>query len=216
MSIIAESFISQSSFSEAEVQEAIGSAKKVRKLGSNGFDGPIAAWARDRARLFEETIIPRHVYVVELPKNRKHRLAWIYHEGFDKSNKPFCQHEIACDCSGVIEEIDTPEEAGVVMRDCPGMGPALAQQATAVNRALQIDDILQYALKYHKETPMDEQSDLVKEFVGSSLVHLLKNDFEYPRSWIANVESGWTMTHLASSGLPNSYKNKIFCRLKHH
>jgi hypothetical protein len=198
---LAESFRKYPQFSNSEVAETIGNSKSVRKLGPNEFSGPVSSWAKDRERIYGETIVPRHVYVIDLPKGQKHRVAWVYHEGFTPDNMPFCQHEIACDCSGEIEELYSPEEKEAVIEECPGLMPALELQALAVNKALQIDDILQHALKFHKETPMDEQPELIQAFVGASLFHLLKNDYLYPRSWIANVESGWTMTALASKVL---------------
>jgi hypothetical protein len=198
---LSESFIDYPMFDETEVREVVGTAKKVRKLGNSEFQGPVAAWANDRMRVFGETIIARHVYVVGLPKGKEHRVAWVYHEGFTERSEPFCMHHVACDCSGDIEKADTPEEKQEIVRQCPGLQPALEHQASAVNTALGIEDILYYELKYYPKAPMEAQNDIVQEFVGASLLHLLENDYEYPRSWIANVESGYTLPNLAAKVL---------------
>jgi hypothetical protein len=195
---IAEGFVNAPMYSTDEVAETIGVSKKVRKLESNEFSGPVAAWANDRARVFGETIIPRHMYIVELPKGRKHMVAWIFHEGFTERNEPFCMHHIACDCSGDIERTQDLEEKQEIIRDCPGLQPALEYQARAVNSALRIEEMLYYNLGYYPKASMEEQKDAVQDFVGASILHLLKIDYEYPRSWIANIESGMALVNLVA------------------
>lgn len=191
-----ESFSPYPKFDEQEVFEAVGRPETIKKLKPSNFEGPVAHWANDRMRMFGETIIPRQVYVEQPPYKRPHRVAWVYHDGFDvNTGESFQMHHIACDCSGEIDRVDDPEEKQRIMDSCPALLPVIEKQADLVNATYGVDLVLA-ALPYYGKTPMEEQSPETQHFVTRSIVYMLEHDYRHPESWIANVESGWTLINL--------------------
>ena len=196
-----ESFRTYPTFDDQEVFELTGHSQSVIRLEPNHFEGPVAQWANDRIRKFGETIVPRQVYVEQPPYKRPHRVAWIYHEGRNtETGQEFSMHHVACDCSGDIENANSPQERQEIVDNCPGLVPVLAKQADLVNADYAINQIME-GLPYYQKEPMEEQTPKVQEFVARSILYLLEHDYRHPESWIANIENGWTLTNLMADVL---------------
>ncbi len=194
-----ESFRAYPKFDEEEVFEVTGRAETVRRLEPNHFGGLVAHWANDRMRLYGDTIIPRQVFVEQPPHKRPHTVAWVYHEwSVDGSDRREAIHHIACDCSGEVERATNAEEREEIINSCPGLRPVMESQADAVNAAYKIGDVMS-ALPYYHNLPIEEQSEPVQDFVARSLLYLLEHDYRHPGEWLANIESGWTLTNLMAN-----------------
>lgn len=191
-----ETFRYQPKINEEEVFELIGRAQTVRQLEPSNFEGPVAHWANDRMRRFGETIIPRHVYVEQKPYGKPHRVAWVYHDGFNiDTGVPFCMHHIACDCTPDVDRVDDLEEKQRIMNECDALLPVLDRQAELINYTYGVTKLLE-ALSFMPGAPMEEQNAEVQNFISRSIVYVLEHDYRHPESWMANVESGWNLINL--------------------
>jgi hypothetical protein len=191
-----ESFRPRPKFGEEEVFGLIGKAENVIRLEPANFDGPIAAWANDRMRIFSETIVPKEVYVEQQPFKKEHRVAWVYHEGFSSATgEPFAVHHVACDCSGDVDQVQSFEEKQLIISECPGLMPVIDRHADLIDAAYHTTEILA-GLNYTPGTPLREQGKTVRTFVRNSILGFLEHDYTHPESWMANIESGWTISNL--------------------
>lgn len=191
-----EAFGVYPTFNEQEVFETIGRPETIIKLAPSNFEGPVAHWANDRMRMFGETVVPKQVYIEQTPYKKPHRVAWVYHDGFNiDTGEPFCIHHIACDCSPEVDRVDSVEEKQEIMNECPALIPSLDRQAQLINSAYHISEVLT-ALSYEPGVSMYRQNPNVQNFVARSIVYMLERDYLHPQDWMANVESGWNLISL--------------------
>jgi|GEM_PF-7108398 len=192
-----ETFRFQPKIDEKVVFELTGEARERRELQPSRFEGPVADWAEKRMRDLGETIVPRLVYSVPT-KSGNHKVAWVYHDGFEISTgEGYCLHHIACDCSSEIEAAESDEQKQEIIGDCKALSQVLGTRADMISSTYGIDTVLN--AYYDPERTAGEQSPEMQEFALRSIVYVLEHDYRHPESWMANVESGWTLVNLMAS-----------------
>lgn len=191
-----ETFRPTPKINEIETFQLIGKPREFRELRPSNFDGPVAEWADWRMHALGETIVPRHVYIDSLPGGEEHRVAWVYHDGFNPdSATSYCMHHVACDCSLEVDHAETLEERAEIMSNCPSLTTVLQRRAWLVNATYGIDTILNH-YTYDAQSEPEEQSPEVRQFLSGAIAQILEHDFRHPESWMANVESGWNLVNL--------------------
>lgn len=192
-----ETFRPHPNFDEVEVFTLTGQAKTVRELQPSNFAGPVAEWANERMHNFGETIVPRHVYIEPTASGEEHRVAWIYHDGLDlDAQQSFCMHHVACDCSQAVDNAETPKEKQEIIGNCQPLINVLNKRAWFINTTYGMDNV--FSSFYDPERPAYEQTSEAESFAVSSIMYMLEHDYRHPESWMANVESGWTLINLVA------------------
>jgi hypothetical protein len=189
-----ETFRFQPKIEEKEVYELTGEARELRELQPSHFEGPVAEWANERMNSLGETIVPRFVYIDQLP-DEQHRVAWVYHDGINMENaESFKIHHVACDCSGAVDRAETQEEKQEILGNCQSLLRVLDRRAALINAAYGMDNV--FDTLYNSDEPAEEQNSKAQHFAIRSMVYMLEHDYRHPESWMANVESGWMLINL--------------------